>query len=123
MTYDTAIIQIGGKGSLTDKTLRKMAPAVRKILAHSPGAEVMLSIDGYDDDPRELYEIPETRDYLRRYARASGLHDWTGPLFQALDESTKGLLIAADAIDKPHPYRTEKVPLAEYFGDILRGKR
>lgn len=103
--YDDAVIGIGGRGYFTEATLRKMKDAPRLVLQQSPRVEITLMIDGYDDDPRELWQIPEAVDYVRRYAKASGLHDWTGRLFRALHEHSKGLLIACDAIDKPHPFR------------------
>ena len=102
--YDTIVIGIGGKGQFGDQTLRQMRDAPRQLLQHNPKAEICLWIDGYDDDPRELWNIPEAADYIRRYAKASGLHDWTSRLFRALHEHSKGLLIACDAIDQPHPF-------------------
>src|SRR5690242_12312506 len=108
--YDTVIVGIGGKGQFSDATLRRMRDAPRQMLRHNPHAELALFVSGYDDDPRSLWHIPEAADYIRRFAKASGLHDWTGSLFKALHEHSKGLLIACDAIDKPHPFGVDIVP-------------
>jgi hypothetical protein len=108
--YVAAIVVIGGKedNGLTDATVRKMREAPAMVHSRHPNAKIMLCVNGYDDDPRELYDIPEAADYVRRFAAASGLHDWTTPLFQALDEQTIGMLVLCDAIDKPHPYEVSR---------------
>lgn len=106
-TPTAVFLGIGGKGHLDDATLRKMQDAPRMVHAAHPNAEITLFIDGYDNDPRELWQIEEVVQYIRRFARASGLHDWKGELFLVLDSVSKGLLIACDAIDKPHPYKVE----------------
>lgn len=104
------VVQIGDKKHLDDRTLREMQGAPAMVLQRYPQALVMLNIDGYDDDPRSLWDIPEVAAYIRRYAAASGLRDWTGRLFAMLDETSKGLLIECNAIDKPHPFKTNIVP-------------
>lgn len=105
--YDVAMICIGGKGHMGEEELRSMALAVSAVHREHPDAPITLVLDGYDDDPRSLWDIQEAADYVRRYAMASGLHNWRGALFQALDEETKALLIACRAVDEPHPYELE----------------
>jgi hypothetical protein len=40
-----------------------------------PRAFFVISIAGYDDDPRELWEFEEVRRYIRWFARFTGLND------------------------------------------------
>jgi hypothetical protein len=101
------IVGIGGKGSMTSATIQRMKDAPRTLLHLNPLAELLLCVDGYDNDARSLWDIPEVADYIRRYARAAGLNDWTGRLFKRLDEGSKALLIACDAIDRPHPFKLD----------------
>jgi hypothetical protein len=107
---EVAMIEIGSRGHLSDADLAKMAGYPAWLHATLPDLPINLSIGDYDDDDPELWDIPEVVDYLRRYARASGLHDWKGALFQALSEGSKTLLLLADAIDKPHPYDVTIAP-------------
>lgn len=98
------VIEIGGKNHLSEGILRKMALGPAMTHARYPEAKIALSIGGYDDDPRELWQIPEAVEYIRRFTAQAGLRDWHSSLFRALDELTIGLLVMCDAVDKPHPY-------------------
>jgi len=60
---------IGTRGQLTRKDALDAVVRVNRLLTRvSPHSPVMLTISGYDDDPRELYHIPETRQYLGWFA-------------------------------------------------------
>lgn len=84
------IIEIGSRGSLTHQDAFEAAKAV--VSAHHiyPDTEIQISIDGYDDDSRELWDIKETRDYV--------IEVWTnvininGDMKMKLHESTYTLL-------------------------------
>jgi hypothetical protein len=108
--YDMVVIEFGGAGHLDDRTLQEMCSAPAMVHAQYPDAPIVLSLSGFDDDPRSLWDIPEAAAYIRAYARAAKLTDWRGPLFQALDETSRGLLVACDAIDKPHRFTVNIVP-------------
>lgn len=108
--FGLVMIEIGGKGHLDEHTLLEMASAPAMAHAQYPAAPILLSLSGYDQDPRSIWDIPEAADYVRAYARAAGLCDWRSSLFKALDETTAGLLIACDAINKPHPFTVNIVP-------------
>lgn len=108
--YAVAVIEFGGKDHLTDQILQEMCGAPAMVHAHYPQALIMLAIRGYDNDPRSLWDIPEVASYIRRFAREAKLTDWRSPLFQALEETSRGLLIACDAINKPHPFTLNIVP-------------
>ena len=101
---DLIAVEIGGKDDMSEARINDAARAVK--LAHRvyPGATIMLSMHGYDDDKRELWQIRSAIDYIRKFAKLSGLHDWQSTTFNQLYEDSKGLLIACEAIDEPHPY-------------------
>jgi hypothetical protein len=60
---------IGGRGRLTRDDAAESAKQLAKLLTQaSPTAPVYLCIVGYDHDPCELYEIPETKTFLGWFA-------------------------------------------------------
>ena len=61
---------IGGAGYLTREFARAAAQELCRALASSisPHTPVYLGVMGYDDDPRELHEIPEVQQYLGWFA-------------------------------------------------------
>jgi hypothetical protein len=61
---------IGGAGYLTRKFAGAAAQQLCRALTSSisPHTPVYLGVMGYDDDPRELHEIPEVRQYLGWFA-------------------------------------------------------
>lgn len=105
--YDHILINLAHKDCLNNFQLAKAAIAIK--LAHDlhPDAELSFAIDGYDDDPRELYEIPEAHKFIQDFAWASGLRDWKCTMFNRLCEDSKAVLLACDAVAKPHPYKLE----------------
>lgn len=70
--------------------IRKAAAAF--VAAEQRASVVSLTIDGYDEDPRELWEIPEVTLYLRRWHRLAKQH---GAVFTTVDTETRGLLLLA----------------------------
>jgi hypothetical protein len=51
-----------------DQTDEELVTTARNVAGQVPGKTrlVILTISGYDDDPRELHEIPEAMGHLRR---------------------------------------------------------
>jgi hypothetical protein len=76
------------------------------------GSGAQLSVNGYDNDPRELGEIPEAVALLRRFVEVGGL----GML---VERSTSGLGalnawgIATGQITGAGPYKIENAPFYE----------
>jgi hypothetical protein len=67
---------IGTRDALTKRDADAAAQAFRELRRRHPQALIALSILGYDQDPRELWEFPEVCRYVRRFARSAGLSDW-----------------------------------------------
>lgn len=62
-------IQIGVAGKLDRAALRTAIRSTQKLIAHiSPLTAIDIALGGYDDDPREIYEIPEARRFVMAYA-------------------------------------------------------
>ena len=67
--------QIGFRGVLTKHEARRAARLWREVLERYPNGAFVISITGYENDPRELYEFPEVTRYVRWWARFSGMDD------------------------------------------------
>lgn len=62
------IHQIGSKGELNPEAARRAATEFCAVWTATPGAEShMIFIDGYDDDPREIWEISEARKHIQDF--------------------------------------------------------
>lgn len=59
-----AAVEIGKKGKLNAQHASDAAKALLSIRDKYPAAEILLSIDGYDDDPRALWEVSEVRNFI-----------------------------------------------------------
>lgn len=59
------VFEIGTQGSLDPSFAQQKARSVARTMAQlSPRVSVMFSIGGYHDDRREIWDIPEARDYV-----------------------------------------------------------
>jgi len=62
-------IEIGCAGSLNRTNLRRAIRQMQEVITRiSPLTGIDIAIGGYDDDPREIYEIPEARQYIIGFA-------------------------------------------------------
>jgi hypothetical protein len=68
-------ISIGARGSLSKQRARDGARAWHEAVRRNPKAFFMISLLGYDEDPREIWEIPEAARYVRWWAKYTGMDD------------------------------------------------
>lgn len=79
-------VTIGIRGDLTEQAAQDNAKRWRAVVERYPKASFIVIIPGYDHDPRELWDIPEAADYVRRWAHHAGMDDldvaddYLGPL-------------------------------------------
>ena len=66
---------IGMRGRLSKTEARKAARMWEQVIARYPKAIVYPHLIGYDQDPREIWEIVDAARYVRWFARAAGLDD------------------------------------------------
>lgn len=92
--------------SMDDWVLGKVPSRLRAIPWENVAASIFLCFDGLDDDPREVYEVPEIRDFCRdAIASCKGMIRRMGARKDAF--GAIHLLAAADLPD---------VDLADIFG-------
>lgn len=65
--YDEMMFVIGEKGDLTQHNAIEVALGVLTACSANTKANVTISIDGYNDDPRELWEIPEVDQFVHMF--------------------------------------------------------
>lgn len=74
--YALIALEIGCKGDLTTDNAIKWGKAFHLARVRHPTSPIAFCIGGYDDDPREIYNIPEVARYIRIFAMAANLTDW-----------------------------------------------
>lgn len=104
------ILVIGAKGDLTEARARDAADEWKRAISKKLDL-LVISVDGYDADPRELWMIPEVCAYVCDFARYAGITPE-----QAIrlipDDRGAGLLAACGAFGEA----TRKASLATYRG-------
>jgi hypothetical protein len=68
-------IIIGVRGKLTKREARYCATMWREVTRRYPKAIFMINLLGFNEDPREIWDISEAARYVRWWARFAGLND------------------------------------------------
>jgi hypothetical protein len=85
-------IEIGVRGDLTLGAVAQSVMAFALAQKRYPEAEFALVIGGYDDDPREVWDIPEAKHFFRVFLGAAKrmipgtMFDWR------FDTTTQGVV-------------------------------
>jgi hypothetical protein len=61
-------LEIGQRGNHSRIVAEAAAKAFRKVAPKAGPGMILLFIPGYDDDPRELWDIPDVAAYIRLWA-------------------------------------------------------
>lgn len=64
---------VGFRGQLSNQKAKVYADGWRVMRARHPQAIVYPTVVGYDEDPRELWEIPEVVRYVQQFAELAGI--------------------------------------------------
>jgi hypothetical protein len=68
-------VTIGSRGDLSKDKARLAAAIWRQATSRYPKACFVLSMLGYNEDPREIWEFRDARRYVRWWARFAGMND------------------------------------------------
>jgi hypothetical protein len=68
-------ITIGVRGKLTKREARHAAMMWREVTRRYPKGIFMINLLGYNEDPREIWNIPEAARYVRWWARFADMND------------------------------------------------
>jgi hypothetical protein len=106
---DYIFIEIGVRQHIHDRySAIKAGLAFTGAAKINPKAHLAFMIGGYDEDKRELWEVPEVMQYVRWFANASGLDDWRDERILRLHQDSIGLLVLSNSfVDDKHPFKVE----------------
>jgi hypothetical protein len=66
---------LGQRDELTEAAAKRIGDLWRKATQHYPRGVFIFFMFGYNADPREMWEIPDTARYVRWWARYAGMDD------------------------------------------------
>ena len=81
-----------GTAPYFDRKALSIAVLSWRALKIEPSTAIVIHLGGYDDDPRELWNIPEARDFIRRFCEKTQAHK-----HPALEPMSRNLLFACGA--------------------------
>jgi hypothetical protein len=70
---DLISMEIGARDNLTPAAAAKKGAEWRDLVTRYPEAHFIAMIDGYNDDPRALWDFPEVCEYMQHWAAAAGI--------------------------------------------------
>jgi hypothetical protein len=89
---------IGLRGELNQEHAQAAAAALPKMRTTYPNAVIYMVVAGYDDDPREVHEIPEAREFFIAVANAARLYGSADVARAGLHEHMLGVLALCGAL-------------------------
>jgi hypothetical protein len=98
------VSEIAAKGQITRELCREAADWTAGALDTQPGLMLILTVGGFDDDPREVLDIPEARQAFAWFGqRLQELDnaDGTPRLLNRLDQVSQELMLVAMGALKP----------------------
>lgn len=104
MGWDAIICTICEGGRTSDELADQAGRWLATVAAKEPHGPLVLRMEGFDDDPRSLWDIPEAKSYLLRCVRAAGLTDWRSPLTRRMSRGSLVLLAMCGALGEDSPY-------------------
>jgi hypothetical protein len=67
---------IGTRGDLNHQEAKRAAKSWREHIKRYPKARFVIHLAGYDDDPRDIWEIDDAVRYVGWWARHAGMNDF-----------------------------------------------
>jgi hypothetical protein len=110
--FSDIFVVVGGADDLSDGTQAHVLAHLNGTVRNRTSGVVHLAIDGFDDDPRELWQVPEVRAYIR--GLVLGLHT---EVLARLDDHSK--VLAAICCDQLRPVGRDPVTGNTRFERVL----
>lgn len=108
---DTVWMELGGRGHFAASDVVHASEALHTAIGKLTSTQTLiLSIGGYDADPRELWAIPEALTFILRVMKQAGIMHWQHPAVRMLNESTLALLLKCGAFGTDHPFKVSIAP-------------
>jgi len=91
LTRTVMVFSIGTAPCFNRKALA-IAVLSWRALKIKPSTAIVIHLGGYDEDPRELWQIPEAKDFICRFCEKTQAHK-----HPALDPMSRNLLLLCGA--------------------------
>ena len=99
------MIHVGAPGSMRPQDARIAAKVFKTVIRRLPPTTfIMLAIDGFDADPREVHDIPEAARQFREFAKAAFHGNGFDPNVLRLEEQSIAVLVECGAFGQRHPF-------------------
>lgn len=104
------MIHVGAPGSMRPQDARLAAKTFKIVIRRlPPSTYIMLAVDGFDADPREVYEIPEAARQFREFGAAAFGGNGFDPNVLRLEEQSIAVLCQCGAFGSRHPFTINPV--------------
>lgn len=100
---DLVVVQIGEPGHMDAAAMAEAVAVFFLAVDRYPRAEFAITVGGFDQDPRSVWDIPEAAERFRAFARAaipSAYH----PVVRRLEQSSIATLCQCGAWPAGHPF-------------------
>lgn len=104
------VMELGTKGEFwASRVVQASEALLTGIRRLQPQQTLALTIGGYEDDPRELPDLPEVAKFLRRVMKHAGIGSPNHPMVRMLNEETLALLLQCGVFGRDHPWTVQRV--------------
>lgn len=115
---DALVIELGGRGHFGASDVVRASEALHSAIGKLTERQTLiLTIGGYDQDPRELWQVPKVVQFVRRVLKHAGVTHWSHPAVAMLNEETLALLVQCGVFGSDHPWTIR--PVADRSGATL----
>jgi hypothetical protein len=106
---DLVVIQIGSPEQLDAASLSEAIAVFILAAGRYPAAKLAVTVGGYDEDPRSVWEIPEAAARFRAFADGCFVSAFD-PLVGRLEDTSIATFVQCGAWPGGHPWRVEITP-------------
>jgi hypothetical protein len=110
--FDFAVFSLCGKGEMGRKVLAQAVMAWRRLIEKHPRG-IIIHVAGYDDDPRELWQIGEVREFVQKFCAKTKAHE-----HEALAPDSRAVLLGCGA-DPWRPVTVNVVSAEKAMDDFM----
>lgn len=104
------VVELGTKGEFwASRVVRASEAMLTAIGRLQPQQTLALTIGGYEQDPRELPDVPDVVRFLRRVMKHADITSPNHPMVRMLNEETLALLLQCGVFGRDHPWTVQRV--------------
>jgi hypothetical protein len=123
---DVLGVEISAKGDMTDQRAREAAEWLFRVAPQKPGAVISATVGGYEDDPREVHDIPEALRVFAVFARRLAQLEMAAGnrrIADRLCETTIGIILHAVGLVKRKDIEIVPLTVERATAEVRENKR